>query len=108
MNIQHKTQHSTIVASLLVLGSLTLGTSAIAAEASIANTADTIPVTLKNYKVAESDLAFSGTIKLGGANKLIHLPVQPFDLKHQTVVRMNQDSIYSGAVIDVSKNPSRS
>jgi len=103
MNIQHKTQHSTIVASLLVLGSLTLGTSAIAAEASIANTADTIPVTLKNYKVAESDLAFGNVIKLGPANTLVHFPVKPFDLKNQTVVRMNQDTIYSGAVIDVSQ-----
>jgi len=103
MNTQNKTQCSTIVATLLVLGSLAFGTSAIAKGASIANTADKIPVTLKNYKIAESDLAFGGTIKLGAANKLIHLPVQPFDLSNQTVVRMNQDTIYSGAVIDVSE-----
>jgi len=99
MNIKH----STIVARLLLLGSLTLGTSAIAKEASIANTADKIPVTLKNYKVAESDVSFSGTIKLGGVNKLIHLPVKEFDLSKQVVVRMNQDTVYSGAVVDVSK-----
>ena len=106
MNIQHKIQHSTIVATLL-LSSLTLGTSAIAKEASIPNTADTIPVTLKNYKVAESDLTFGNIIKLGPANKLVHFPVKPFDLKNQTVVRMNQDTIYSGAVIDVSKEIGR-
>ena len=99
MNIKH----STIVARLLLLGSLTLGTSAIAAEASTANTTDTIPVTLKNYKVAESDFAFGGTVKLGGVNKLIHLPVKEFDLSKQVVVRMNQDTVYSGAVVDVSK-----
>jgi hypothetical protein len=106
MNNHYKAGHTSVVAVALILGSLTLGTSAIAVETSIANTADTIPVTLKNYKVAESDLAFGGTIKLGGVNKLRHLPVQPFDLKNQTVVRMNQDTIYSGAVIDVSKGAS--
>jgi len=70
---------------------------------SIANATDTIPVTLENYKVAESDFAFGGVIKLGGANKLVHLPVKAFDLNNQVVVRMNQDTVYSGAVVDVSK-----
>ena len=73
------------------------------ATISIANATDTVPVTFENYKVAESDLAFGGVIKLGGANKLVHFPVTAFDLSNQTVVRMNQDTIYSGAVVDVSK-----
>ena len=67
---------------------------------------DQIPVTLENYKVAESDFAFGGTVKLGGENKLIHLPVKEFDLSKQVVVRMNQDTVYSGAVVDVSKGAS--
>ncbi len=50
------------------------------ATISIANATDTVPVTLENYKVAESDLAFGGVIKLGGANKLVHFPVTAFDL----------------------------
>ncbi|PCI57659.1 MAG: lytic murein transglycosylase [Gammaproteobacteria bacterium] len=62
-----------------------------------------IPVTLKNYKIAESDLTNGNVVKLGAINKLVHFPVQPFDLSNQTVVRMNQDTIYSAAVIDVSK-----
>lgn len=106
MNTQAKTQRSTITSALIVSSLLTFGNVAIAHEGSTANTAAKIPVTLKNYKVAESDLAFGGTIKLGAANKLIHLPVQPFDLNNQTVVRMNQDTIYSGAVVDVSKGAS--
>ena len=69
----------------------------------IACATDTIPVTHENYKVAESDVAFGNTIKLGAANKFVHLPVTAFDLSNQTVVRMNQDTIYSGAVVDVSK-----
>ncbi|MFT5729613.1 MAG: hypothetical protein ACI8PB_003784 [Desulforhopalus sp.] len=73
------------------------------ATASIAHATDTIPVTLENYKVAESDVTNGNVIKLGAANKLVHLPVKAFDLSNQTVVRMNQDTIYSAAVVDVSK-----
>lgn len=67
------------------------------------NTAAKIPVTLENYKVAESDFAFGGVVKMGGVNKLIHFPVKAFDLNNQVVVRMNQDTVYSGAIVDVSK-----
>lgn len=73
---------------------------------SIVNATDLVSVKLENYKVAESDLAFGGTIKLGAANKLVHLPVEPLDLNNQTVVRMNQDTIFSAAVVDVSKGAS--
>jgi len=69
----------------------------------MADEAAKMPVTLKNYKVAESDVAFGNTIKLGGANKFAHLPVKEFDLSKQVVVRMNQDTVYSGAIVDVSK-----
>jgi len=92
-----------IITSALFVSSLIIFGCSTEKEASIADTTDTIPVTLENYKRAESDLAFGGTIKLGGVNKFVHLPVQPFDLSNQTVVRMNQDTIYSGAVVDVSK-----
>lgn len=103
MNISNKMRSPIITTALVVSSLLFFGCSSKVNEASISNSSDTIPVTLKNYKVAESDLAFGGTIKLGAANKLVHLPVQPFDLTNQTVVRMNQDTIYSGAVVDVSK-----
>jgi len=92
-----------IITSALVVSSLLVIGCSKSEETSVANATDTIPVTLKNYKVAESDFAFGGTVKLGGVNKFVHLPVQLFDLKNQTVVRMNQDTIYSGAVIDVSE-----
>ena len=64
---------------------------------------DLIPVTLENYKVAESDLAFHNITEFVGTNKLLHFPVDEFDLDNQTVVRMNQDTIYSGAVLNVSE-----
>ena len=65
-----------------------------------------IPVTLDNYKVAESDLAFNNITKLVGTNKFFHFPVDEFDLNNQTVVRMNQDTVYSGAVLNVSEGAS--
>ena len=92
-----------IITTALVVSSLIIWGCSTAKEASITDKTDTIPVTLENYKRAESDLAFGGTIKLGGVNKFVHLPVKPFDLSNQTVVRMNQDTIYSGAIVDVSK-----
>ncbi len=103
MNIHNKIHRPIITRALVVTGLLISGCSTTADDKSIDNNTDTIPVTLKNYKVAESDLAFGNVIKLGPANTLIHFPVKPFDLSNQTVVRMNQDTIYSGAVIDVSK-----
>lgn len=97
--------------SLIALASFTILLSGCFAEPKsateeatlITQESEKIPVTLKNYKVAESDFAFGGTVKLGGANKMVHLPVKEFDLDKQVVVRMNQDTVYSGAVVDVSK-----
>ena len=58
-----------------------------------------IPVTLDNYEVAESDLAFYNITKLVGMNTFFHFPTGAFDLDNQTVVRMNRDTYYSGAII---------
>ena len=103
MSIVKKT-HRPIIATALVVSSLLIsGCSTKINEASVANETDMIPVTLKNYKVADSDVANGNLMKMGAMNKLVHLPVKPFDLSHQNVVRMNQDTIYSGAVVDVSK-----
>ena len=65
--------------------------------------AKTTAVTLENFKIAESNVAFNNIAKTGGVNKFFHFPVTAFDLDNQTVVRMNQDTIYSAAIVDVSK-----
>ena len=62
-----------------------------------------IPVTLDNYEVAESDLAFYNITKLVGMNTFFHFPTGAFDLDNQTVVRMNRDTYYSGAIIDTTQ-----
>ena len=62
-----------------------------------------IAVTLENYEVAESDLAFYNITKLVGMNNFFHFPTGTFDLDNQTVVRMNRDTYYSGAIIDTTQ-----
>ena len=61
-----------------------------------------IPVTLENYEVAETDLAFNNVAKLVGTNQFLHFPMDEFDLNNQVVVRMNQDTVYSAAVVNTS------
>lgn len=75
-----------------------------AAAGSDSNSApDPVAVTLENYKVAESDLAFNKVTRFVGMNQFLHRPVDAFDLENQTVVRMNRDTIYSGAVVNISE-----
>ena len=70
------------------------------------DTGDKIPVTLENYEVAESDLAFHNVTKLVGMNTFFHFPTGAFDLDNQTVVRMNRDTYYSAAIIDTTQGAS--
>jgi len=63
-------------------------------------------VNVENYEIAESDIAFNNITKLVGMNKFFHFPVGKFDLNNQTVVRMNQDTTYSGAVVNASEGAS--
>ncbi len=65
-----------------------------------------VPVTLENYKTAESDLAFNNVTKFVGTNQWLHSPAESLDLNRQTVVRMNRDTIYSGAVVNTSEGAS--
>ena len=68
-----------------------------------AHAADPVKVTPETYIRAESDRTFHNTTKLaGGVNRFFHFrAVTPLD--NQTVVRMNRDTLYSGAVVDTSK-----
>ncbi len=68
----------------------------------VSDSSELIPVTLENYEVAESDLAFYNITKLVGTNQFFHFPLGEFDLNNQTVVRMNQDTVYSAAIVNTS------
>lgn len=71
-----------------------------AETASAATPADVVPVTADNFVRAETDLYFGSFVKDGGFGRLHHNR-QVTDVQHQTVVRLNRDTMYSAAVFDL-------
>jgi hypothetical protein len=63
-----------------------------------------VPVTPDNFARAESDLYFGGVVKDNGFGKFFHNR-EPTPLDKQTVIRMNRDTLYSGAVFDLDAGP---
>lgn len=64
--------------------------------------ADAIPVTIKNYVRAESDIQMKGYAeKAGGVGKLLHMR-EPYSVKNQTTIRGNRDTLYSVGVFDLT------
>jgi hypothetical protein len=63
-----------------------------------------VPVTADNFIRAESDLYFSNVIKDGGFGKFFHLRT-PAPIDHQTVTRLNRDTLYSAIVLDLDAGP---
>jgi hypothetical protein len=59
-----------------------------------------IPVTVDNFVRAESDLYFGNVVKDGGFGKFRHRR-EPAAIDNQTVIRLNRDTLYSGAVFDL-------
>jgi hypothetical protein len=64
----------------------------------------TIPVTADNFIRAESDLYFGNVVKDGGLGKFVHRR-EPASIDHQTVIRLNRDTLYSAAVFDLAAGP---
>lgn len=60
----------------------------------------TVPVTIENFVRAESDLYFGVVVKKKGFGQFEHNRA-PIPIDQQTVVRMNRDTLYSGAVFDL-------
>lgn len=63
-----------------------------------------VPVTADNFVRAESDLYFGAVVKKGGFGKFEH-DRAPAPIDQQTVIRMNRDTLYSGAVFDLGAGP---
>lgn len=63
-----------------------------------------IPVTVDNFVRAESDLYIGSLAKQGGLGKLLHRR-EPASIEHQTVIRLNRDTLYSTAVFDLEAGP---
>ncbi len=65
-----------------------------------ARAADPIPVTVDNFIRAESDLYFSNMVKDGSFGKFLHRR-EPAAIDKQNVIRLNRDTLYSSAVVDL-------
>lgn len=63
----------------------------------------TVPVNVNNYVRAETAGQFDRILKMtGGINKLQSFR-EPTPLDKQSVIRMNRDTLYSFAIVDISK-----
>ena len=62
-----------------------------------------IPVTVENFVRAATDIEFAKYTELaGGVNKLFHIG-EPTPIDQQPTIRMNRDTLYSMAVIDITE-----
>ncbi|MGL4264922.1 MAG: DUF1254 domain-containing protein [Afipia sp.] len=86
----------------LVASALTFSAVSVAQAQSPAGNA--IPVTVDNFKRAESDLYFSNMVKDGSFGKFIHRR-EPATIDNQTVIRLNRDTLYSSAIFDLDAGP---
>src|ERR1700733_16084776 len=68
-------------------------------------TANTVPVTADNFTRAESDLYFhSIAVKENAFGKFFHNR-EPAPIDNQNIIRLNRDTLYSGAVFDLDAGP---
>jgi hypothetical protein len=75
-----------------------------ASDTEAAAPAASIPVTPENFVRAESDRYLGNLVKEGGVGKLFHRRA-PAAIDHQTVIRLNRDTLYSSAVFDLDAGP---
>src|SRR3984957_3981455 len=67
--------------------------------------ASTVPGTVDNFTRAESDLYFHSIgVKEGGFGKFFHNR-EPAPIENQNIIRLNCDTLYSGAVFDLDAGP---
>jgi hypothetical protein len=65
-----------------------------------------VTVNVDNFVRAETAAQFDRALKMtGGINKWMHFR-QPAPLDQQAVIRMNRDTLYSAAIVDISKGAS--
>jgi hypothetical protein len=62
------------------------------------------PVTADNFVRAESDLYIGNVVKDGGLGKFVHRR-EPAAIDHQTIIRLNRDTLYSAVVFDLDAGP---
>lgn len=86
---------------LLTAASLTLAT----IGGALGQTATApIPVSPDNFVRAETDMYFGNLLKDASLGKFNHTR-EPASIDHQTIIRLNRDTLYSFAVIDLDAGP---
>jgi hypothetical protein len=63
-----------------------------------------VPVTVDNFVRAETDMYVVSLAKQGGLGKILHRR-EPVSIDHQTVIRLNRDTLYSSGVFDLDAGP---
>lgn len=87
-----------ILATVVVLHTLIFFTGAVSAADD-----KSVKVNVENFVRAETAAQFDRALQMtGGINKWLHLR-QPTPLDQQSVIRMNRDTLYSVAIVDISK-----
>ena len=75
----------------------------VASATSATGQGESVIVNVDNFVRAETAAQFDRALKMtGGINRFMHLR-QPTPLDKQTVIRMNRDTLYSAAIVDISK-----
>jgi len=63
----------------------------------------TVPVNVENFVRAETDRMFASLQADAGGVNVLHHNREPAQIDHQTVIRMNRDTLYSFGVLDISE-----
>lgn len=64
----------------------------------------TVPVTVDNFVRAATEIEYGKYLDItGGVNRWFHA-AQPTPIDNQPTIRMNRDTLYSGAVVDISED----
>ncbi len=101
MDAQKKSCHLLILTIVMLCGPIILGQSAVAKK--MGPIGKSIKVNTDNFVRAETAAQFDRFVKMaGGVNKFVHNLV-PTPLDKQNVIRMNRDTLYSIAIVDISK-----
>jgi hypothetical protein len=94
-----------IVTAILVSHLCAMSTGAQSFEHTLDALADAreIPITLDNFVRVATDIEFDKYVSLaGGVNRFFHFR-EPVTVDNQPTIRMNRDTLYSAAVIDISE-----
>lgn len=99
-------QQMTTLAGILLAGSLATATAQTAAPAAPAPAPAraATPVTAETFVRAETDMYFGVIVKKDGFGKF-EFNRDVADVERQTIIRMNRDTLYGGAVFDLDAGP---